>query len=247
MRKLLGVPDLKVPARQGGAAQPGDVQGPVFHEPWQAHAFAIVMNLYQTGQYTWPDWDDYLGHEIQSPDHFSGSAPQEPAPDDDDLTNYNKFLAACEADGENYYHYWLAGLEKMLHVKGMVSNAELEARIAAIAKVEANGPRFQTGDRVKALDIELQGHSHLPNYIRGTLGTVESDRGAKVFPDNHDHGHDGGHDHSHDHGHDHAHEKTDALQHVYTVRFQATDIWGADADARQSLNFSLWDYQLEAA
>ena len=236
MRKLLGVPDLKMPARQGGAAQPGDVQGPVFHEAWQAHAFAIVMNLYQTGQYTWPDWDDYLGHEIQSPDHFpdhsSDAAPQEPAPDDESLRNYNKFLAACEADGANYYHYWLAGLEKMLDVKGMVGRAELEARIAAIAKVEAEGPRFQTGDRVKALDIELQGHSHLPNYIRGTIGTIEHDRGAKVFPD------------SHAHSHDHDHEKTDALQHVYTVRFQATDIWGETADARQSLNFSLWDYQL---
>jgi nitrile hydratase len=144
--------------------------------------------------------------------------------------NYNEFLAACEADGAHYYHYWLAGLEKMLDVKGMVSTDELAARIAAIAKVEAAGPRFQPGDKVNALDIELQGHSHLPSYIRGVAGTVEADRGVKVFPDSH--------------GHGHVHGKTDALQHVYTVRFQASDIWGADADSRQSLNFSLWDYQL---
>ena len=233
MRKLLGVPDLGMPARQGGAAQPGDVQGPVFSQPWQAHAFAIVMNLYRNGQYTWPDWDDYLGHEIQSPDHFAGAAPMaaDPAADAaaDERANYNRSHAACEADGENYYHYWLAGLEKMLDAKGLVGKDELDARVAAIAKVEAAGPRFKTGDRAAVLDIELLGHSHLPNYIRGVTGTVESDRGAHVFPDSHGHG------------------KADALQHVYTVRFQATEIWGASADPRQSLNFSLWDYQLAPA
>ncbi|MBC8241964.1 MAG: nitrile hydratase subunit beta [Alphaproteobacteria bacterium] len=238
MRKLLGVPDLNMPARQGGRAQPGDAHGPVFHQPWQAHAFAIVMTLYENGHYTWPDWDDYLGHEIQSPDHFAGAAPAEIEPPDGDRANYNKFLAACEADGENYYHYWLAGLEKMLDVKGMVSAEALAGRIAAIAKVEAAGPRFKAGDRARVLDIELLGHSHLPNYIRGVIGTVESDRGVKVFPASH------GDDHSDDHGHDHDGDKTDALQHVYTMRFQATDIWGAEADPRQSLNFSLWDYQL---
>ena len=231
MRRLLGVPDLDMPERQGGAAQPGDVQAPVFEEPWQAHAFAIVMNLYHNGHYTWPDWDDYLGHEIQSPDHFAGAPVGEvsEAPTID-RANYNQFMAACEADGAKYYYHWLAGLEKMLDVKGMVSADELAARIAAIAKVEGDGPRFQAGDQVRALDVELLGHSHLPNYIRGAAGTVESDRGAHVFPDSH--------------GHDHGRGKTDALQHVYTVRFQATDIWGPDADSRHSLNFSLWDYQL---
>jgi len=234
MRRLLGVPDLDMPANQGGAAQPGDAQGPVFEEPWQAHAFAIVMNLYHEGHYTCPDWDDYLGHEIQSPDHFpnlpEGTAPK-PEPSVADRANYNQFLAACEADGARYYHHWLAGLEKMLHVKGLVSQDELAHRMAAIAKVEADGPRFHTGERVRALDVELQGHSHLPSYIRGTTGVVESDRGAHVFPVSH--------------GHGHSHGRADALQHVYTVRFQATDIWGADADPRHSLNFSLWDYQLE--
>ena len=55
MRRLLGVPNLNMPEQRGGAAQPGDAQGAVFEEPWQAHAFAIVMCLYQNGHYTWPD------------------------------------------------------------------------------------------------------------------------------------------------------------------------------------------------
>ena len=225
MRRLLGVPNLNMPERRGGAAQPGDAQGAVFEEPWQAHAFAIVMSLYQNGHYTWPDWDDYLGHEIQSPDHFPGALKQEQ--ENKDRANYNQFLAACEKDGGRYYHHWLAGLEKMLDKKGLVSAGELSEREAAIRKVEETGPRFQPGASVKVLDVELLGHSHLPLYIRGVEGQVEADRGAHVFPSSHGHG------------------RTDALQHVYTVRLLATDIWGADADSRHSLNFSLWDYQLE--
>ena len=225
MRRLLGVPNLNMPGRRGGAAQPGDAQGAVFEEPWQAHAFAIVMSLYQNGHYTWPDWDDYLGHEIQSPDHFPGASRQEPL--ENNRTNYNPFLAACEEDGARYYHHWLAGLEKMLDVKGLVSTKEISDREAAICKVEETGPRFQAGDGVKVLDIELLGHSHLPAYIRGVKGQVEVDHGAHVFPDSN------------------GYERTDALQHVYTVRLLATDIWGADADSCHSLNFSLWDYQLE--
>ncbi len=225
MRCLLGVPNLNMPERRGGAAQPGDAQGAVFEEPWQAHAFAIVMSLYQNGHYTWPDWDDYLGHEIQSPDHFPGALGHEPL--ENNRTNYNLFLAACEEDGARYYHHWLAGLEKMLDVKGLVSTKEISDREAAIRKVEETGPRFQAGEGIKVLDIELLGHSHLPTYIRGVKGQVEADHGAHVFPNSK------------------GYARTDALQHVYTVRFLATDIWGADADSRHSLNFSLWDYQLE--
>ena len=117
----------------------------------------------------------------------------------------------------------------MLDKKGLVSASELSEREAAIRKVEETGPRFQPGASVKVLDVELLGHSHLPSYIRGVEGQVEADRGAHVFPSSHGHG------------------RTDALQHVYTVRLLATDIWGADADSRHSLNFSLWDYQLEPA
>ena len=136
------------PCSQRVVRLPSQPQGPVFEEPWQAHAFAIVMKLYHEGHYTWPDWDDYLGHEIQSPDHFpnlpEGTAPK-PEPSVADRANYNQFLAACEADGARYYHHWLAGLEKMLHVKGLVSQDELAHRMAAIAKVEADGPGARAG------------------------------------------------------------------------------------------------------
>ena len=41
---------------------------PVFAEPWQAQAFAIVVKLHERGLYTWSEWAETLGREIKSSD-----------------------------------------------------------------------------------------------------------------------------------------------------------------------------------
>ena len=35
---------------------PGDGTGPVFAEPWQAQAFALVVRLHAEGAFTWTEW-----------------------------------------------------------------------------------------------------------------------------------------------------------------------------------------------
>lgn len=239
MRKLLQVPTLAMPGRRGGAAQPRDAGGPVFDEPWQAHGFAIVMSLYRDGKYGWAEWDDYLGHEIQSPGHFGAPAdgdapPGDEAEEDDageasDRANYNRWIASCEADGAKYHHHWLAACEKLLDAKGIVTRSELDARVASFAEAERAGPRFKAGARVTVRDVAQAGHTHLPLYLRGKDGVVERDLGLFVFPEAGD-GNGG-----------------DALQHVYSVRFEARDLWGPEASARHSLNFNLWNYNLDPA
>jgi len=87
---------------------PRDETGPVFREPWEAEAFAIVLRLYQNGHFTWPEWVEYLSAEI----------------------------AAAKArgetdDGTRYYHHWLAALEKIVAGKGISSFGELADRKAA--------------------------------------------------------------------------------------------------------------------
>ena len=37
---------------------------PVFAEPWQAHAFALVLSLHERGLFTWPEWAAALAREI---------------------------------------------------------------------------------------------------------------------------------------------------------------------------------------
>jgi nitrile hydratase len=128
---------------------------------------------------------------------------------------------------------WLAAAEHLLDAKGLVPKAELEERIAAFEKAERDGPRFAAGQRVLVRDIKREGHTHLPLYLHGKTGVVESDRGLFVFPEAV--------------GHDHDHDDNDTLQHVYCVRFLAPEIWGAEATERHSLNVNLWDYQLGPA
>lgn len=89
------------------AAQPGmpqDADGPVFREPWQAHAFAMAVTPHQRGLFTWPEWAQALAEQI--------AAAQ--ARGDADL-------------GDTYYHHWLAALEALVAAKGASSAAELQS------------------------------------------------------------------------------------------------------------------------
>jgi nitrile hydratase accessory protein len=82
---------------------PADADGPVFREPWQAHAFALALTLHERGLFTWPEWAQALAAQI--------SAAQ--ARGDADL-------------GDTYYLHWLAALEALVAAKGASSAAELQ-------------------------------------------------------------------------------------------------------------------------
>ncbi|MDQ2804092.1 MAG: nitrile hydratase accessory protein [Pseudomonadota bacterium] len=105
---------VELPRIEGMPAIPMDEGGPVFNEPWEAQAFALVLTLYQGRHFTWPEWVDALSVEIAD-----AAAQGEP-----DL-------------GRTYYHYWLAALEKLVVAKELGRLVELQARKAAL---EANPP-----------------------------------------------------------------------------------------------------------
>jgi nitrile hydratase accessory protein len=77
---------------------PRDSAGPVFREPWEAHAFAMALALYDQGLFTWTEWAAKLGEEIK------------------------KAQAAGDPDtGETYYRHWLATLERIVAEKGVTT------------------------------------------------------------------------------------------------------------------------------
>ena len=45
---------------------PLDLDDPVFNEPWEAQAFAMVVKLHEQGAFTWSEWAETLGAEIKS-------------------------------------------------------------------------------------------------------------------------------------------------------------------------------------
>jgi nitrile hydratase len=92
-------------------------------------------------------------------------------------------------------------------------------------------PRFRTGQRVRARNINPVGHTRLPRYVRGRLGTIVRDHGIFNLQDTDRQGYTLGVN----------------PQHVYTVRFSVRDLWGDQAPARDSVFADLWDDYLEHA
>jgi nitrile hydratase accessory protein len=81
---------------------PRDDDGPVFREPWEAHAFAMALSLHERGLFSWTEWAATLAEEIA------------------------RAQAAGDADtGETYYRHWLATLERLVADKGVASSDTL--------------------------------------------------------------------------------------------------------------------------
>ena len=66
-------------------------EGPVFKDPWEARAFAMVLALHQQGLITWPQWAAALSHQIEAAR----------AAGDQDL-------------GDTYYQHWLRAHESLV-------------------------------------------------------------------------------------------------------------------------------------
>ena len=108
-------------------------------------------------------------------------------------------------------------------VPGLVSGG-------ASCRMDADvAPKFKVGDKVQAININPTSHTRLPRYIRGKTGTVTRDHGVFAFPDTSTSG---------------VHQDP---QHVYSVRFEGEELWGADANAKSSLYIDLFDNYLVPA
>ena len=77
---------------------PHDREGPVFREPWEAHAFALALTLHDKGLFAWTEWAAMLGEEIK------------------------KAQAAGDPDtGATYYRHWMATLERIVAEKSVTT------------------------------------------------------------------------------------------------------------------------------
>jgi nitrile hydratase len=152
----------------------------------------------------------------------------------------------------SYYQKWFRGLSDLLVLKGLATREELASGRAAPGDAKATPhrtgdlvaatltrpgsyirdgapPKFAVGDRVRARNINPDGHTRLPRYARGHVGEVVARHGAHVFPDSHAHG------------------RGEDPQPLYTVRFTARELWGEAAHPRDSVSLDLWEPYLERA
>jgi nitrile hydratase accessory protein len=99
---------------------PRDADGPVFREPWEAHAFAMALALHERGLFTWSEWAAALAEQIATAQRGG----------DADL-------------GDTYYHHWLATLERLVAAAGASSTVELERYRRAWDRAAARTPHGQ--------------------------------------------------------------------------------------------------------
>ncbi len=112
-------PDRKLDAERLHALPPLplDEDGPTFAEPWQAQAFALAVNLSEQGHFSWKEWTVALAEELEA-----AAARDEPD------------------DGSQYYHHWVAALERLVMAKHLTDSPVLIARKEAWADAYRHTP-----------------------------------------------------------------------------------------------------------
>jgi nitrile hydratase beta subunit len=220
-----GVHDLG--GMQGFGPVEREASEPVFHARWEAEVLAIMRAGGSRGLYN----IDEFRHGIERMD---------PA----------EYLRA------SYYEKWLDGITRLLVEKGVVSEADLEARAEffrarpdASARETAKGPlpagaraswdwlqnsrrdapvtpRFKPGDPVRTREMHPHGHTRLPRYARGRRGVIHCVHGIHVFPDSNAHG------------------QGEQPQPLYSVRFQARELWGDSAEPNEQVHLDCWESYL---
>jgi nitrile hydratase subunit beta len=212
----------------GGMHGMGPIQAendePVFHERWEGRAFGLTLAMA-----AWRKWN------------LDGSRHQ------------RELIPGAEYLRMSYYERWMAGLVELLVKSGLVTSNELEKGKAFLDSPKATPPltadqvlpvlarggpasrgvsvlsRFQVGQRVRARNMHPTGHTRLPRYARGKVGTIDRDHGLFVFPDAN------------------AHFLGEQPQHLYSVRFAASELWGEGSAAHDTVNIDMWDDYLEPA
>ncbi|HEX6404380.1 MAG TPA: nitrile hydratase subunit beta [Pseudonocardiaceae bacterium] len=195
-----------------------------FHADWERRALAMVVATGATGCWT-----------IDAARHARESLPP------------GEYLTS------SYYEIWTRGLEALLVDAGLVTADELAQgrllgagdtlthvlRPGDVAQVLAAGSpydrpvakpaRFAMGDWVRTRNLHPAGHTRLPRYARAKEGVIERLHGGFVFPDTNAHG------------------AGECPQWLYTVRFEARELWGDSADPAHTVAIDAWESYLDPA
>jgi nitrile hydratase len=204
---------------------PYEKSEPVFHEAWEGRVYALNRALG-----AWRKWNGYTARyqtdQWSSADYF----------------------------GMSYYERWFTRNVQLLVKTGMISREEAESGKPAPGSAKATPPmtadmvvpmftqgrfagrnragasaRFRVGQRVRTRNMNPTGHTRMPRYARGRFGVIARDYGVFSLPDAI------------------AHELPDRPQHVYSVRFEARELWGEQARPQDRVYLDLWDGYLESA
>ena len=207
----------------------------VFHEPWEARTFALMFVSVITGGWA----VDEVRHAIERmPPHEYLSTPY-----------YLHWLDAIERlsvrDG-------LLTPEELIERQRVIRSGDdppqvmhgesdpaigqrLAERARSMVHLGASARRpdqpqsFKSGDRVRARSRPVAGHTRLPRFVWGNLGTVVSYSGTFPLPDTMAHG------------------REVSIEPSYSVRFQGRDLWRSEAESNSSVVLDLYESYMDLA
>lgn len=195
-------------------------EGELFHAVWEPKALALTLAMGATGA-----WNLDMARSAR-----------ETLPDYDALS---------------YYAIWVKALQELMVERGLISEDEVAAgrmlrpprelaRVLRAGDVDftlrkgspterrpITAARFALGERVRARRGAVPHHTRLPGYARGKVGRIEHIRGVHVFADAHAQG------------------LGEQPQWLYTVAFDATELWDDDATRGHSVAIDAWEPYLE--
>ena len=217
-----------------------EVDEPVFHDSWEGRVFGMAVYV----------------QSLFGPNTDAARSQMEQLP--------------TEVFWSSYYRRWLGGLERRLVHDGYLGADEVEAHVdrrdpAVVGRRAPRGrravasavlrrmarptlptwfaahvlpralgnarptlrrPRYSVGDAVRVGVEPAPGHTRRPDYVSGKTGVITARHGAALLPDAHAEG------------------RRDA-QHLYTVAFAGTDLWGDAAEPGTELRIDLFEPYLE--
>jgi nitrile hydratase len=107
--------------------------------------------------------------------------------------------------------------------------AHVLPRVIGTSRPAFRRRRFSVGDRIRVRADAVSGYTRQPGYVSGKRGVVTAHLGATLFPDAYAVG------------------RRARPQHLYTVAFEGSDLWGDAADAGTEVRVDLNEAYLEPA
>lgn len=194
---------------------------PLFHHAWEPRALAIVLAMGAAGKWN-IDWSRSVRESLPP----------------------SLYLSVA------YYQIWFEALERLLIQTGLVDAEEIHLAQALVPPVEGvkkllkenvsatlskGGPtqrdidtqaQFVIGQTVRTRKMNPTTHTRLPHYCRDKIGVIQAIHGAHVYPDTN------------------ALRQGEQPQWLYTVSFDAHEIWGPDTTA-SNVCVDCWEPYLE--
>ena len=103
------------------------------------------------------------------------------------------------------------------------------APVFAVAGLSADAVKVYLINDNRLNAFVAGGHTRLPSYAAGAVGRILHHHGAHVLPDANAHG------------------RGESPEHLYTVVFDAAELWGAPERAGDEVTCDLWQSYLEPA